>query len=141
MLPLVVLLASFGIAGIAKGQFRITHNRRVRRSVGQTLGSVLLVGAILSLVDITYGLGALIMTIIIGITNSEPIDQAVAPTEAHSGSTTLFYLYVGFFLAGLILVALGLYTGTLLLVPAGIVVILGGVVLAVYRLAREKPAL
>ena len=77
---LQILLLVFGIAALAKGEFKITGGRKVKGSISRTLGVLMLIGVGLSfLIGREYGtvivLGTLILTIIIGLATSEKIEQ------------------------------------------------------------------
>lgn len=75
---LQILLLVFGIAALAKGEFKITGGRKVKGSIGRALGVLMLIGAGLPLLT-EYGgaiaIGILILIIIIGLVTSEKIEQ------------------------------------------------------------------
>jgi hypothetical protein len=68
---LQVLLILFGLVGIIKGQFNITKNLRVSKSVGRILGIVLLIGGVLSLFNGILGLATLGLVIAVGVIKAE----------------------------------------------------------------------
>ncbi|CAG0935487.1 hypothetical protein TFLX_04328 [Thermoflexales bacterium] len=74
-----VILILFGLFALIKGEFRITHNRKVRGGVSRGLGLLMLgsVGAAFLLAFYLPGLsfwimlGALVLTIIIGLATAQ----------------------------------------------------------------------
>jgi hypothetical protein len=96
------LLIIFGIAGLAKGGFKLTRNRRVSGSTGRTLGGILLAGGILSFIDGLFGLLALGIVIAIGLVKAEKIGSE---QEKLSSRQTAYRIGIGIAIA--IVVVLG----------------------------------
>jgi len=75
---LTILLLVFGIAALAKGEFKITGGRKVKGSIGRVLGVIMIIGAGAPFVT-EYGgaiqLGLLIIVIIVGLATSEKIEK------------------------------------------------------------------
>lgn len=71
-----ILLLVFGIIALAKGEFKISRNRRVSGSVGRALGVLMLIGAALPLLvgSALIPLGTLVLVIIIGLAAAEDIE-------------------------------------------------------------------
>jgi hypothetical protein len=136
---LAAVMAVFGIIGITKGEFKITRNRRVRRSIGQPLGVLLLVGALLSfLLGGILGIGVLIIVIIIGLAKSEPVDQSPSELQSPRDLQALSYTSYGLYSLGIILVLLGLATYSSWMIIAGGVAFAAGVGVLGYRLIRKR---
>ena len=71
-----ILLAIFGVIALVKGEFKITGKRKVRGSIGRTIGVIMLIGAaapLLGMAGAIFMFVALIAAIVIGLTASEPI--------------------------------------------------------------------
>jgi hypothetical protein len=71
-----IVMLVFGIIALSKGEFKITNKRKVKGTVGRTLGIVLLFGASLSLIPFLGGfiqIIVLIIVIAIGLYKSEKI--------------------------------------------------------------------
>ena len=70
---LIILMTAFGIIGVTKGEFKITSNRVIDKDTGKVLGMLLLGGAVGTLIlGILFGIGALIIVIIMGLASSKP---------------------------------------------------------------------
>jgi hypothetical protein len=74
---LIVLLTAFGTLGVTKGEFNLTSSRRVAADVGKAMGGILFAGVALTIVvGYLFGFAALIIAIVIGLTNSKPNGKA-----------------------------------------------------------------
>jgi len=81
MLETLVFLI-FGIIALAKGEFKITKNRKVRGSVSRVLGVLLLIAAGIPYVienGVWIRWGILLLVIIVGLVTSEIIGQEKKP--------------------------------------------------------------
>ena len=81
---MAIIMLLFGIAALSKGEFKITNKRKVKGSVGRTLGIVLLVGAAGTFVP-DYGAVLQFLTlgavIVIGLATSEKIEAEPKANE------------------------------------------------------------
>ena len=88
-----ILLILFGLFALAKGEFRITHSRMVRGDVSRALGVLMLASVVGALVLPSYGLflmlGALLLTIIIGLATAKKVEAQPKeqPRDAGLGET------------------------------------------------------
>ncbi len=79
-----LLFAVFGILGLAKGEFKITRNRKVKGSTGRVLGGMLLIAAAAPFfTPVEYSIygaiirwGLLVVVIVIGLATSDKIDES-----------------------------------------------------------------
>lgn len=76
---MTILMLVFGIIALSKGEFKITNRRKVKGSLAQTLGILLLLGAVAIFIPGSgqgIQLVLLILVIAIGLPKSEKIEQA-----------------------------------------------------------------
>ena len=70
---LIILMTAFGTIGVTKGEFKITSNRIIEKDIGKVLGILLFVGVVGTLIlGSLFGIGALIIVIIMGLVSSKP---------------------------------------------------------------------
>lgn len=72
---LQVLMLIFGVIGIAKGEFKITRNRKVYDPNGRMLGGLLVAGAVGSFFIPALLFVAFVAVIVIGLVVSKPFDS------------------------------------------------------------------
>lgn len=76
---LTILMVIFGMVALMKGEFKITARRKVKGETSRSLGTALIIGAILVIIP-RYGgmlqLLVLVGVIILGLTSSEKIEAA-----------------------------------------------------------------
>ncbi len=76
---LIILMTAFGTIGVTKGEFRITHARTIDKDAGKVLGMLLFAGVFGTLVlGSLFGIGALIIVIIMGLVSSKPAKKTDA---------------------------------------------------------------
>jgi hypothetical protein len=76
---MTILMLVFGMIALSKGEFKITNRRKVKGSLAQTLGILLLLGAVAIFIPGSgqgIQLVLLILVIAIGLPKSEKIEQA-----------------------------------------------------------------
>ena len=76
---LIILMTAFGTIGVTKGEFKITSNRIIEKDTGKVLGILLFVGVVGTLIlGSLFGIGALIIVIIMGLASSKPAKRTGA---------------------------------------------------------------
>ncbi len=80
-----ILLILFGLFALFKGEFRITHNQKVRGDVSRILGVLMLasvgVAVLLPRYSLFLMLGALVITIIVGLVTAEKTETQAKEQE------------------------------------------------------------